>query len=61
MNMGKKSHEWLVEQQKREIERKMRRKMRKGYPDFCEITCNGLFEETVEWLNRLGYKVYLVE
>ena len=60
MTMAKQSREKQVERQKRKIERKIRRSMKKSYYDFCEISVNGLFEETVEWLNNLGYKVFLI-
>lgn len=50
-----------VERQKRIITRRIRKALRGSYSECCVISTRGLFDETIEWLEKLGYRVYLLE
>lgn len=58
MNTGEQAHTRLVERQRHNILRQIRRKMNKSYSDYCIINSKGLDEETIQWLEEIGYRVY---
>lgn len=58
MTMVNQERERIIERQKHMMWRKIKRVMRKHYSDYCVISTKDLFEETVLWLESMGFRVF---